>query len=329
MTWATREPKVASRQANKVSLMAGMTLIHSPIRAAMALCALVLALGAATAHAAKPERIPMAVRCETLGERSRESDCHSFDIFVKRAFFDSPLPYRLRSHAEGITTWPVVSVTVLIYREGTPAPDLGEEHYRWDYRGLAFWSLTDAGKTKPYVGDWFDLSSGREFVGGSVGARDSALMRNPLYQALATELPMQLHSAYRRVRSEGAPAPEPAPGMNFKRNGTYQGACGEQFGTSEKQKMLEHGMSLLGQSLLFTPNLENAPGPWEAVLLPCAGGTKDLVLRVRGKNARAEAACTLAEPLILSDTEGVIAQCALQMGKSLRKDLVAAAATAK
>ena len=64
----------------------------------MALCALALTFAATRAGAEKPERIPMSLDCRTLGERSRESDCHSFDIFAKRAFFDSPLRRRAAVH---------------------------------------------------------------------------------------------------------------------------------------------------------------------------------------------------------------------------------------
>lgn len=292
---------------------------------AAALCMLILPLlsipGVRPANA-RTQRIAMSLNCETLSERGGDTDCHTFVIFGKKSFFDSPLPYRLRSHAPGVTTWPVLSVTILSYREATPAPDKGEEHYRWDYRALAFWSLTDAGQTRPYIGDWFDVSSGREYVGGSAGAQDTALMRNPLFQGVAAELPAELHSAYRRVHAGEGKAPEPAPTVKFQRKGTYQGVCAEHFGEPAALAVLEGALSRLAQTLLFSPNLEGAPGPWEALLLPCAGESSDLVLRMRGKGVRAEAACTLSEPLIFSDTEGKVAQCVRKLGKDLRKELV-------
>lgn len=304
-----------------------MTKFTRPGWFAAAMCALALALFSiqlAGKAMAKPERIAMALDCQSLSAqgRSGDMDCHTFKIFTKKAFFDSPLPYRLRSHAPGVSAWPVFSVTVFTYREAEPAPDQGEEKYRWDYRSLAFWSLTDAGQTRPYLGDWVDLSSGREFLGGKIGARDTSLMRNPLFQAVAAELPTQLHGAYRRVHAGGAAAPEPAPTVAFQRKGAYQGTCAVHFGSEQNGQILEQTMALLAQTLLYSPNLEGAPGPWEALLIPCAGGSDELVLRMRGKSARAEAACTLQEPLTLSDTEGKIAQCIRVLGKDLRKALV-------
>lgn len=310
--------------------------MHKSIRPALATCACALiALGAWSAHAQtrnpRPKRIAMGLDCRSIGEHSRgsEIDCHSFDIFAKKAFFDTPLPYRLRSHAPGVTTWPVLSVTVMNYRMAEPAPDKGEDHYRWDFRSMAFWSLTDAGQTRPYLGDWLDVSSGREFFGGPHSAQKTSMFRNPLFQAVAGELPSQLHAAYRRVHAGDAPAHEPPPPVSFSRKGAYQGACQEHFGSPARQNVLETASELLGQTLLFSPNLQGAEGPWEALLLPCAASDNELVLRMRGKGLRAEAACTLEQPLTLSDGEGITAQCLQQIGGELRKQLVAAHAAAQ
>ena len=302
-----------------------MMKIQRPGWLAAALCLLtlpLLAITSARSADAVTKRIAISLQCEILSESAKDSDCHTFMIFGKKSFFDSPLPYRLRSHAPGVTTWPVLSVSVLSYREATPAPDLGEDRYRWDYRALAFWSLTDAGQTRPYIGDWFDVSSNREYVGGKVGAQDTAMLRNPLFQGVAAELPSELHTAYQRVHAHSEKAPEPAPTVKFQRKGAYQGVCAEHFAEPAAQGVLESALTRLSQNLLFSPNLEGAPGPWEALLLPCAGASSDLVLRMRGKGLRAEAACTLAEPLIFSDTEGKVAQCVQKLGKDLRKELV-------
>ncbi|MEW6775770.1 MAG: hypothetical protein AB1405_05720 [Bdellovibrionota bacterium] len=273
-----------------------------------------------------PQAFLLALDCRSLDPKpaNADADCHTGAIAFKKAFFDAPFPLRLRSlRTEGEDADAALETRFVLYRKAKVIPGQPEGAYEWTYHALLFWFLQDIATRKNFAAGWFEGDSGRRFVGSPGRGFDPGLLRTPSLKGTAAQLPER---TARTLRGLGVldrkPPPGPFPNATVEGPKTLAGACKTAIPDEGAKGLLRETARSLIEALAASPELAAPPAPWTGKIETCPGGKPRLNLEVHSKGISAKASCALAPPLSLSEPPGIIAQCAVAWGDSLRASLL-------